>query len=489
MKTSVIIVSALLGTLLLGALLPMGCQGQGRKPEATKSAKYHCPMHPTIVSDRPGDCPICNMRLVPIARESDREAPAKKIMYRSTMNANEISATPGKDSMGMEMVAFEVEAGSSAAALPGLAAVAITPELRQVMGLKLGKVEKRELTREVRTSARIVADETRLHHVTVKTEGWIGELFVAVTGQEVKKGDRLLTLYSPELVSAQEEYLIALKAPNTSGGSSLLAAARRRLELWDISDEQIKELERSGQALKHLTLYARSSGVVVEKQVFAGHKVMPDESLMTIADLSVVWGDADFYQSDLPYVKVGLPMEMSLPYWLDKTFKGLVIFVSPMLDATTRTLRARLEIPNPELLLKPGMYGDVRLFYQLGNKLSIPEEAVMFSGKRSYAFKDAGGGRLIPTEIKIGARSAGWYELLSGLNEGDQVSVAANFLVDSESSLNAALEAMAGSAGSAAPAAGEKPASEEAVGETAVGEDAAGGELPSTESPVAEPTE
>ena len=428
------------------------------KSEATapaKAAKYHCPMHPTIISDQPGDCPVCGMKLVAMDEDlqaSRAEPPKKKIMYRSTMNPNEVSDKPGKDAMGMDMVPFEVTEGGEAPTVSGLAAVSITPEVRQLMGLKLGTVEKRMLARDVRTSALIVADETRLYRVTVKVEGWVGELFVAVTGQEVKKGDPLLTLYSPELVSAQDEYLIALKAKDTPGGEALLAATKRRLQLWDISDDQIHELEKTGKIEKYMTLYAPASGIVADRRVLAGHKVMPDEPLMIIADLSVVWGDADIYQSDLPYVRVGTPLELSLPYWPGQTFEGKVIFVSPTLDPETRSMLARLEIPNPNGLLKPGMYGDARLFYEHGEKLAIPGSAVMFSGKGTYAFRDGGDGRLIPVAIKIGARSDDWYELLDGLQEGDRIVVSANFLVDSESSMKAAIDAMINSGGSTAPA-------------------------------------
>jgi Cu(I)/Ag(I) efflux system membrane fusion protein len=259
-------------------------------------------------------------------------------------------------------------------------------------------------------------------------------------------------LYSPELVSTQEEYLIALKAKDTPGGEALLAATKRRLQLWDISDQQIHDLQETGVAQQYMTLYAPASGIVTDKQVLAGHKVMPGEALMSIADLSVVWGEADIYQSDLPYVQVGTPLELSLPYWPDQAFKGKVIFVSPTLDPESRSMRARLEIPNPNGLLKPGMYGDARLFYQRGEKLAIPASAVMFSGKGIYAFKDGGDGRLIPVAITIGARSDDWYELLDGLLEGDRIVVSANFLVDSESSMKAAIEAMLNSSASSAPA-------------------------------------
>jgi len=350
--------------------------------------------------------------------------------------------------------------------VPGQAVVSITPQSRQTMGLELGTVERRVLARDISTSARIIADETRLHHVTVKVDGWVNELFASITGQVVKQGEPLLTIYSPALLSAQEEYVTALKMreklsqgtdPNArAGAADLVQSARRRLELWDVSDRQIDTVERTREVQKYVTIYAPMSGVVIERNISAGHNLIAGEVLMTIADLTQVWGDADIYQSDLPYVKVGMPLELSLPYWPDKTFKGKIIFVSPTLDSETRTLHARLEIPNPELLLRPGMYGDASLQYSLGEMLGIPAEAVMFSGKHAYAFKDGGDGHLIPTRIQVGTRADGWYEVIDGLEEGDRIVVSANFLVDSESSLKAALEAMSGSGDTPPPGDGHQ---------------------------------
>ncbi len=420
MRTRAIIVVVMMSLAAGLAALYTGCGKEGRENGAVQATQYHCPMHPTIISNKPGNCPICGMKLVPMDQ-------------------------------GEQAVA-----GGPTSTIPGLAVVSITPKSRQVMGLELGTVEKRVLSREVRTSARIDADETRLHHVTLKVDGWVGELFASFTGQDVKKGDPLLTIYSPDLVSAQREYLTAVEARDRmaasndadarQGADDMVVAARRRLEGWDISDEQINRLDATRDVEKYLTLQAPMSGVVIERNVTAGHKAMAGEVLMTIADLTHVWGDADIYQSDLPYVRVGMPLEMTLPYWPDKTFRGKVIFVSPTLDPETRTLHARLEIPNPELLLRPGMYGDASLYYSIGEKLAIPIDAVMFSGRRTYAFKDGGDGRLIPTEITVGTRGDGWYEVLAGLKEGDRIVVSANFLVDSESSLKAALEGMSGTA-------------------------------------------
>jgi len=425
--------------VLAGILMFAGCsKSHEQTPVAapSKAAKYHCPMHPTVVSDKPGTCPICHMDLVPIEAEQESPvAPQKKTMYRSTMNPNEVSDKPGKDSMGMDMVAFEVEATGGPATPAGLATVFITPAARERMGLTLGTVEKRKLSREIRTSARIAPDETRLSRVSVKFEGWVDKLFVAVTGQQVKKGEPLLTVYSPDLVSAQDEYLLS------AGNDEFRKASRRRLELWDISDAQISQLEKAGKAEKNLTLYAPADGVVLERIVLPGQKIMPNEPLMMVGDLSTVWADADIYQSDLPFVKAGMPVTVTVG---DKTFTGKVTFITPTLDPATRTVKARLEIPNPDGLLKPEMYGTARLADELGERLAVPELAVMRTGERVYAFKEGTDNHLVPVLITTGARSDGWIEVVTGLQAGDRVVTSANFLVDSESQLKAALARMEG---------------------------------------------
>lgn len=408
--------------LTSAVLISAGCkrnQPAGQKPaESASKITYYCPMHPTVTSDKPGECPICGMTLVPMTED-------EKVDTTHTSNPSDV---------------------------PGQAAVSITPETRRRMGLELATVERRDLSRTIHTSARIVADETRLHHVTLKVNGWVNELYASTTGQRVKAGQPLLSFYSPDLLSAQQEYVTALQTAEKlspaadddarKGAKDLVEAARRRLELWDVSEGQIDQLERTRTVQKYITIYAPMSGVVIERNISAGHNVLAGEVLMSIADLTQVWGDADIYQSDLPYVTVGMPLSLSLPYWPGKTFHGQVTFISPTLDPETRTLYARLTIPNPELLLRPGMYGDAALEYSLGEKLSVPADAIMFSGTASYAFRDTGDGQLVPTRVKVGARGEDRYEVLDGLKEGDRVVVAANFLVDSESSLKAAFDAM-----------------------------------------------
>ena len=387
--------------LIAGIAVMTGCSKRGEPSKASVSVmhpKYHCPMHPEIISDKPGECPICGMDLVPI------------------------DAVPA--------------GGATTSAIPGLASVTITPELRQRMGLTVGVVEQRAMTRIIRTPARMIADETRQFRVTTKVDGYVDTLAVSVMGQTVKKGDPLLTIYSPQLVSSQQEFILAVQ----SGIKMAVDAARQRLQFWDISDAQITALEQTGKIEKFLTLYAPASGVVTEKTVLAGQKISPGESLMVVTDLSRIWAEADLAESDLPFVRIGMPIELTLPYWPGKSVKGVVSFVSPALDPATHTVKVRMDVANVDLVLKLEMYADASLAFPMGNQIVVPETAVMRTGERSYVFRDAGDGKLIPVEIQVGVRNDGLYQVLSGVVVGDRVVTSANFLVDSESSIRAIID-------------------------------------------------
>ena len=340
---------------------------------------------------------------------------------------------------------------------PGL--LQLSPERQQMIGLKLGTVERRRLSKTIRAVGRVDYDEKRLVTVSPKIGGWIEDLYVDFTGRQVKKGEPLLTIFSPELLAAQEEYLVALKAkkelgksrfPEVAGsGNTLAEAARRRLRLLDISEEQIRGLEKSGQARRTLTLFAPYSGVVVERQAYKGMNVMPGQALFKLADLSVVWINADIYEEDLPFIRQGQQASVSLSYLPGESLTGRVVYIYPFLDPKTRTVRVRLELPNPEGRLKPEMYAQVRIESDLGPRLVVPEGAVIDTGARQVVFVARQAGTFERREIRVGVKDENYVEVLSGLMAGDRVVTSANFLIDSESRFKEAVGGGGGHAGHA----------------------------------------
>jgi RND family efflux transporter MFP subunit len=424
----------------------------GAQEAPASAVKYFCPMHPGIRSDEPGECPICHMSLVPL--DAEAAGPKKKIIYRSTMNPGEVSDKPGKDSMGMDMVPEEVvdEPPGPAAPVPGLATVRIPTHKQQLIGVKTAPVTRAPFQRTVRAVGRVTYDETRLHHVHTKVAGYVERLYANATGERVRQGQPLLEIYSPELLASQQEYLVALRArartegsslPSVAGaGEELVASARRRLELFDVTEAQIRELEHSGQARRTVTLHAPMSGTIIKRNITHGEKVEPEMTLLDIADLSKVWVIASVYEYELPFVQERQSARMRLSYLPGEVFEGRVSFVYPVLDAATRTAQVRLEFDNPERLLKPDMYAEVELTSDLGQRLAVPDTAVMDTGTRSVVFVDQGDGFFEPREVRTGLRLPDRYEVLDGLREGEHVLSSANFYVDSESKLKAALAAM-----------------------------------------------
>jgi membrane fusion protein, copper/silver efflux system len=332
--------------------------------------------------------------------------------------------------------------------------VVVPQERLQTIGVRYEPVAVRPLEKVVRTVGRVTPDERRLAKVTIKFHGWIERLFVSATGDHVKKGQELFTIYSPDLVATQEEYLLALQGRKQLGESEfpevarssqeLLKATRHRLHLWDITDEHIRDLERTKQVTKTLPIHSPITGTVIRKEVLQGTHVEPGEELYTIADLSHIWVLADIYEYELPFVKVGQQAAVTLSYDPGTVFTGRVGFIYPTLDPKTRTAKVRFELDNPGEKLKPDMYANVELRVDVGARLAIPQEAIIESGRKQVVFLHYGGGRLEPRLIKTGVRTGEWTEVLEGLKEGDHIVTSANFLIDSESRLKSAVDSMGG---------------------------------------------
>src|SRR3990172_147380 len=336
--------------------------------------------------------------------------------------------------------------------------IMVDPAKQQLIGMRMAQATYQSLDKTIRTVGRVEYDERKLKQISAKTEGWIERLYVDFTGQLVRRGDPLFSVYSPELVSTQEEYLLALQAKRqtssspfqhiAAAGGSLLEAPRRRLHLWDVPPEQIAELERNGRPTKTLTLVSPIDGFVIEKTALEGMRVEPSMVLYKIADLSTVWVYADIYEHELPLVRVGQQATVRLSYDPGQTFQGRIVYIYPYLDSKTRTAKVRFELPNTgDRRLKPGMFADIELKVPLGRRLAVPREAVLDSGTRQIVFVDKGEGHFEPKEVTLGMRVDDQQEIVSGLTPGTRVVASANFFLDSESRLRESMGLMAGMPG------------------------------------------
>lgn len=439
-------------------LVPVYEESTGAKPAVPAERKilyYTCSMHPHVKSDKPGNCPECGMALTPVYAEPAETEPAtsaeRKILYwQDSMNPERRSDKPGKAADGMDLV--PVYAEESSEKRPE-GAFKISAEKQQLVGVQYGQVMLRPLSKTTRVVARLAYDETRISRVHSKIAGWIERVFVDFTGDLVKKGQPLLTVYSPELVATQDEYLLALKARDklgkssfsdvAAGANSLLDAARMRLELWDVTGGQIAELERTRKPARALTLYSTADGFVIARNAFERQRIMPEIELYSIANLSTVWAIADVYEFEAPLLKLGQGADMTLPSFPGRTFRGKITYIYPQLDNATRTIKARLEFPNPDFALKPDMFADVALRFDFGKRLSIPKEAVLDSGSEQLVFVALDGGYFEPRKVQLGEEAGNEVIVLSGLKAGERVVTSGNFLVDSESKLKSAISGMA----------------------------------------------
>jgi Cu(I)/Ag(I) efflux system membrane fusion protein len=367
----------------------------GAADHANQIAYWTCSMHPSVKSATPGKCPICAMDLIPV--------------------------THG-----------EVDTG----------VIRVEAQRRQLIGVVTGPVERRSLSKELRAAGSITVDETHQRDLTLRNQAWIGEVYADFTGKSVRKGEPLFTFYSPELWTAQQEFLETVRRAkdDPDRGARMVDAAKARLRLWQIDDAQIAALRERGRAIEYLTFNSPASGTVIEKNIVAGSAAAAGERLFRIADLSTVWIDAAFYADEQSLLAAGQEAAITLTTHPKVPVTGAVSYIYPDMDPETRTVRVRIEVANLDGMLKPGMFAGVSIAVPLGERLVVPEGAVIFAGRTHLAFADLGEGRLEPRRLTIGAQARGFIEVLDGLKEGESVVTSANFLIAAESRLKSGVE-------------------------------------------------
>jgi Cu(I)/Ag(I) efflux system membrane fusion protein len=414
-----VVAALLVGILAGGGGVWLAIRGQDHDHETTAQKKgtlYQCPMHPTITSDHPGACPICGMKMVLVGQRA------------------------------------EDSKANNTAQVKGMAAVTIDPGRQQLIGLRTAKVSKGSVGGTWHTVARIEVAPTHVRKTNVKVEGFVERIFVDFVGQSVRKGQPLFSIYSPALLAAQNEYLLALQTKESlakggaasENGDSLVTAARRRLELWDVPASEIARLTSTREPSKTLTLVSPIAGVVTAKNVVQGARLSPGEAPYEITDLGEVWAMADAYESDLTRIQPGMKASLTLAAYPDRVFSGSVAFIDPVFDAKTRTVKVHLHFMNPKRELKPEMFGELTLQGVARDGLRIPADAVIRAGTQDVVFLSTGAGKLEPRVVRIGAKNGDEVEVTGGLELGQEVVTRANFLVDSESQLRASLAAIGG---------------------------------------------
>lgn len=454
-----IIVIALAALVVAGFFLKPSAPDHGSTTGVKSEQLYTCGMHPQVIQNKPGNCPICGMKLTPIRKQAGAGADAterKVKYYQSTMLPGEVRQSPGKDSMGMDMVPVYANMATDESS-----AIMIDPVTIQNMNIRTAAVVRGPLRRTIRTVAIIDYNEPSLVEVTTKFKGWIEKLYVDATGQQVHRGNPLFEIYSPELYSAEVEYLIALASPANSlrEGPGLKFSALTKLKYFDISEGQIADLEKTRQPRKTMRILSPSDGFVTDKMVVEGQMVDAGMKIYRLADLSLVWVYAQIYEQDIVYLKLGQEAVMTLSYLPGRQFRGRVTYIYPNVDEKTRTARVRMEFHNPGYFLKPGMFASVVITSELEpSVLLVPDSAVLRSGSRNTVFVALEGGRFDPRTVTLGPQAENdKYQVLSGLNEGEKVVTSGQFMLDSESQLRAAIQKMIDPGKVTPPTADEPP--------------------------------
>ncbi len=344
------------------------------------------------------------------------------------------------DRPGFTIAAGGVPVGTGADSSDDANVITIDNRRRQLIGVEIGEAAVRNLVRPIRAVGEVTYDERLLSQITLRFDGYIGALDADYVGMPIEAGDRLFTVYSPELLAAQQDYLDTLRSRGSSADSAFLSAARQRLRLWDVPVSEIEALEQRGAPAEYVPVYAPRDGTLVAREITEGGAARMGQSLLTIADLSRVWVEAQVFEADLELIGVGVPATVSLPYLPNRQFEATIDYVYPYLEAASRAGRVRLTLDNPDGVLKPAMYAEVSLQVQLGERLSVPEEAVIVAGESRVIFVDLGEGRLRPTRIRTGRRAQGYVEVLDGLAPGDRVVTSGNFLIAAETRLRTSME-------------------------------------------------
>ncbi len=428
-------------------------ESSGAAAGERKVLYYVDPMHPAYRSDKPGIAPDCGMKLEPVFADDGTPPQAgpgnrKVLYYRDPQDPKYTADKPGLNPESGNTL--EPVYAEDATAVPA-GTIRVPIERQQLAGVKFGTAEWTDSTRSIRTVGSVTYDETRVAMVHSRVEGWVERVFVDFTGDFVKKGQPLLTIYSPELLASQQELLLARRARDlmarnpmasaAEGGSALFDAARRRLELWDLSQAQIKQVLDTGEPIRNITIHSPATGYVLKREVFPNQRISPETDLYTIADLSRVWIMAEVFESDIPQMKPGASARITFTSGA-APLNARVAYVQPQVDPVTRTLKVRLEAANPGVRLKPDMFVNVELDVFGGKRLTVPAGAVLDTGSRQTVFIDLGNGYLEPRQVTATERVDDRIVIASGLSGGERVVTSATFLIDSESQLKAAAGGM-----------------------------------------------